>query len=164
MTKTQEPAVAPQKEIQPKIESVVEEPQVAQILSTLPSDQRAVILAAIKQESFSGPLPHPQNFEGYEKVLPGSADRIIKMTESQVNHRINIEGQIVKRSLNQKTLGIIIGGVATVIILFVATYLALKGHDWLAGVMVTTTILGVITVFVLGSKPDNKDGEKSANN
>jgi uncharacterized membrane protein len=27
---------------------------------------------------YSGPLPHPEILGGYEKVLPGSADRILK--------------------------------------------------------------------------------------
>lgn len=34
------------------------------------------------EESFEGPLPHPSILKGYEVVLPGSADRIIKMTEA----------------------------------------------------------------------------------
>ena len=39
-------------------------------------------IAAAKAE-FSGPIPPPSIIEGYERVLPGSADRIISMAEKQ---------------------------------------------------------------------------------
>lgn len=35
----------------------------------------------------SGPLPAVQDFSGYESVLPGSADRIIKMAETALDTR-----------------------------------------------------------------------------
>ena len=85
MGKTKIPQVVQNKELKPNLEQqFVDEPQLARILNTLPSSDRSILMAAIKQESFSGPLPHPQYYEGYEKVLPGSANRILTMTESQV--------------------------------------------------------------------------------
>ncbi len=42
-------------------------------------------------EFFSGPLPSPQTLEGYENSVPGSAERILKMAESQVYHRQDME-------------------------------------------------------------------------
>lgn len=33
--------------------------------------------------SYSGPLPHPSSFQQYEDTLPGSADRILKMSENE---------------------------------------------------------------------------------
>ena len=141
--------------VRKKQENEVDEAQVARVLSSLSSDDRAIILSAIKQESYSGPLPHPQYYEGYEKVLPGSANRILTMTESQMQHRIDMEGKIVRRSLNQKMLGMIFGGILTILILCAVVYLGMNGHDGLAGTIGTTTILGVIIVFVLGDKPGN---------
>jgi uncharacterized membrane protein len=37
--------------------------------------------------TLSGPIPPPEIIGGYEKVLVGSADRIIKMAEKEQNHR-----------------------------------------------------------------------------
>ena len=36
--------------------------------------------------SFSGPLPPPAMFRGYEEVLPGAANRILKLTEDEAQH------------------------------------------------------------------------------
>lgn len=33
------------------------------------------------RESYKGPIPRPDDFENYERILPGAADRILKMAE-----------------------------------------------------------------------------------
>lgn len=51
----------------------------------------------IQTESrFSGPLPHPELFAQYNKVLPGTAERIVKMTESEQGHRHSLVSAVVK--------------------------------------------------------------------
>ena len=35
----------------------------------------------IVSQKFSGPLPPPELLEGYERILPGAADRILRMAE-----------------------------------------------------------------------------------
>ena len=156
MAKVQKEKSQQDKLVQPK--SVIDESQITQILDSLPANQRTILMSAI--QSFSGPLPPPQYYEGYEKVLPGSADRILTMTELQVNHRIKQESRIVRRTLNQKLLGVIFGSILTVLILCAVVYLGMNGHDTIAGIIGTTTILGVITVFVLGVRPDAKEKEE----
>ena len=47
------------------------------------SPVREEILSA----QYSGPLPLPSSFREYDKVLPGSADRILKMAENEQNGR-----------------------------------------------------------------------------
>ncbi len=44
-------------------------------------DFSPVIEQKLVAEQFLGPLPHPNILEGYEKLLPGTADRIISMAE-----------------------------------------------------------------------------------
>ena len=46
--------------------------------------------------SFQGPIPPPDVLRGYEDVLPGSVDRILRMAENQTSHRIDIEGYAVR--------------------------------------------------------------------
>ncbi len=35
----------------------------------------------------TAPLPHPSELAGYEDILPGAAERIFAMAESQAAHR-----------------------------------------------------------------------------
>jgi uncharacterized membrane protein len=49
------------------------------------------VLVSQTQVTHAGPLPSPDVFAGYEKVLSGSADRIIKMAESEQMHRQTLD-------------------------------------------------------------------------
>ena len=76
------------------------------ILQELPEDKRNAILSTMmafeEERSFSGPLPPPEYLEAYEKVMPGATDRLLTMTEKQVDHRIELEKTIVKKKLYKK--------------------------------------------------------------
>lgn len=65
----------------------------------------------------SGPLPTVQEFGGYEAVLPGAAERLMRqaekmteMAERQQTHRFGLENKIVDGNLKQQTEGARIGG------------------------------------------------------
>jgi uncharacterized membrane protein len=45
---------------------------------------------------YSGPLPTSGEFQGYEKVLPGSANRILVIAEKESEHRHDIEKKELK--------------------------------------------------------------------
>lgn len=40
---------------------------------------------------YQGILPPPNILEGFEKVLPGAAERIVQMAEKQIDHRLKSE-------------------------------------------------------------------------
>lgn len=65
-------------------------PELAEVLDSIPEDKRSIVLGAMvryEQRTFTGPLPHPDSFAGYENTLPGAADRILSMAEKEQNHR-----------------------------------------------------------------------------
>ncbi len=51
------------------------------------TQQKRTMVAQLDAQQFSGPLPHPQILAQYNQAVPNAADRIIKMAESQSNHR-----------------------------------------------------------------------------
>ena len=61
----------------------LEESEVAEIYQ----QEVKKVVAEVIQGEFSGPIPPPSIIEGYERGLPGSADRIITMAEKQSEHR-----------------------------------------------------------------------------
>lgn len=79
------------------------------------SSPELIALRMSKREIFSGPLPHPDTLEKYEKTCPGAANRIIKMAESQTNHRQKLEFKFMDSNVKNERLGmnysfIIVGG------------------------------------------------------
>ena len=45
---------------------------------------------------YSGPLPASNKFAGYDKTLPGAAERILVMTEKQAAHRHEADNKVIK--------------------------------------------------------------------
>ena len=109
--------------------------------------------------SFSGPLPPPTLLDEYSKVVKNGAERIMKMAESQSGHRIELEKHTIKEELRQSSNGQKYGFILGFIGLLLAFCLAMFGHDTVAGIFGTTTIIGLVTVFVIGRKKQQKDEE-----
>jgi uncharacterized membrane protein len=60
------------------------------ILPNNQNNSREVVVTEISQ-SFSGPLPHPDVLRKFNEIIPGAAERIIKMAEDQSIHRKELE-------------------------------------------------------------------------
>ena len=66
-------------------------------------------VVAIRAEEFSGPLPHPDILEHYDRIVPGAAERILTKFEKQTDHRIKIEEQVISIASWKEILGIVFG-------------------------------------------------------
>ena len=108
------------------------------------------LLIAVYQE-FAGPIPPPDRMEQYEKTLPGSADRILKMAENQSEHRQSLEKQRLSFSNREVHLGQIFGFLIGAIAIVTGGYTALNGAPIPGGFIGTTGVVGLVAVFVIGS-------------
>lgn len=144
-------------------------PEVFEILEELPEEKRNILLehyCYIKQSSFSGPIPPPETLRGYEGILNGSMDRILKMAEKEQDHRIDMESKIVHSEVSLSKTGQICGLSLVVFFGIIALVLGLFNHDVLAGMVFCTTIIGVAVIFVLRklpkseTKPKKEDSEE----
>src|SRR6202034_4192812 len=57
------------------------------------SEEKAadVVRTMLIAQSHIGPLPPSREFAGYEQALPGAADRVLRMAESEQEHRDALE-------------------------------------------------------------------------
>lgn len=135
------------------------------ILQELPEEKRNAILATMmafeEERRFSGPLPPPEYLAEYEKTLPGLPDRIMKMAEKQVDHRIDMEKTIATKKFSQSTLGQILGAALIVFFGYIAYDLAMNGHDNAAIAIGVTTVISLAVVFVLNKMPNIFPNKKS---
>jgi len=99
-------------------------------------------------ERHSGPIPHPDVLAGYEQVLPGSAERIVRMAEKNQDHQITIETKV----LNAKRSEIHAGQACAVLVVFAA--FAMTGYaPYLAESVAASgiggsTVVGLAAVFL----------------
>jgi uncharacterized membrane protein len=151
----------------PKNESnhlLIKDKDIEDIIKSLPEEkqQKALkIFSSLSIEhssSFRGPLPPPSILSEYNKVVDNGAERIMKMTENQSGHRIELEKHAIKEELRQSSNGQIYGFVIAIIGITSAFVLAMTGHDAVAGIFGTTTIIALVAVFVIGKKKQNKEG------
>jgi uncharacterized membrane protein len=52
-----------------------------------------------------GPLPPAKEFRDYEQALPGAADRILTMAETQAEHRRKNDNKLLDHSIKKSGLG-----------------------------------------------------------
>lgn len=127
--------------INPKIFQGVQPDKKKEILS-------AVTVLAMKHHS--GPIPSPETLQGYDNILPGAADRVITMAEKQQNHRMGLETKHLSEQMGQSRLGQWLGFIIAIIAISAGTYLTMNGHDTVGGILLGTTLVSLVAVFVVG--------------
>jgi uncharacterized membrane protein len=93
--------------------------------------------------SYSGQIPPPGMLQGYEDVLPGAADRILKMAEEQAKHRQSLERGVVLGNLVNARVVAVLGTVVVLGSMVLAGFLALHG---LSGQAIALVLLELVSL------------------
>ena len=102
---------------------------------------------SLTAEAWSGPLPHPDTLERYEKLIPGSADRLLAAFERQVAHRHNMDNREARRL----DWGLLAAFLVVTMIIAAGSTLIFLGHDWAGAGMIGVNIVGLAAVFISGA-------------
>lgn len=116
-------------------------------------DEASAIFLAMEQKSFHGPIPPPEDLRGYEEVLPNASNRIMTMAEENSRHRREMEKIIIEGNLNLSKRGQWIGLFLAVFFSVIAMILAFNGYEKLGTILITTTLIGALVIFVLNERP-----------
>ncbi|MCF8024166.1 MAG: DUF2335 domain-containing protein [Desulfobacteraceae bacterium] len=109
----------------------------------------------VAAQQFSGPIPHPDILRQYNEILPGAADRILAMAESESEHQKSMDKTAMEFKSRENRRGQYLA-MATVIVAFsAATACAYMGAQTAAAVIGGTTVVGLVTVFVTGRTGTN---------
>lgn len=127
-------------------------PDLLKNLSAEKKKQLASTVFMMQMRSHSGPLPSPDTFDGYERVLPGAAERILVMAEKQQDHRMDLEKKHLLEQLFQSKLGQIFGLIIAVVCISVGAFLVMNGHETAGIILFGSTLIGLVTIFVIGKK------------
>lgn len=119
------------------------------------------VIGIIRSE-YSGPLPPPQSLEKYNKIIPGSAERILAMAEKQSDHRRELEKKALNTDSRNSLLGIISAFIITMTALGAGTYVTKIGHAWPGTLLGSLGLVGLASVFVYGTRQRRKERETKA--
>nr|WP_274605732.1 DUF2335 domain-containing protein [Afifella marina] len=86
----------------------------------------------------------------YEDILPGSADRIIKMAEAALEHQKTMQKQALDADIQDTRDGRKYGFWALMALIGGALACGLSGHEVLAGLFLGTGALGTVGIFIRG--------------
>jgi uncharacterized membrane protein len=127
------------------------------------SQQREMTLArqqiSVAAQYHSGPIPDPSTLERYDKILPGAAERILRMAEEQSAHRRDIEKYVIKSKSRDSLLGIIAGFLIAMGTIASGTYVASHGHVWSGTILGSAGLVGLVGVFIYGTRSSRKERE-----
>lgn len=128
-----------------------------EVLDKLPDNVR---IALIESASFSGPLPPPSMFGEYDRVLSGSAERILRMAEKEQDHRTKWETKALAGEIRQEQYGQWFGLLIAVLCIVGVVYLATNGQTIVASILAGTSALGLARHFIQGKRDEAQREEK----
>lgn len=127
-----------------------------------PSSGTSTAIIQAEMSQWSGPLPRPDALERYNQIVPTAAERIIKMAETQHDHRLAIEKKVVDSNVNSQKLGTIFGFIVSVTAILGGIFLAYVGKETSGLAAIIAALVGLATVFVYGKSEQKKDlGKKT---
>lgn len=113
-----------------------------------------------RAEQFSGPLPPPQVLDQYNKLVPGFAERIMAMAESQLNHRHDLETTVVKTRSRIESRATHYAFILALVFGAGAFYLILNGYGAAGIALIITEITGLAGVFIVGRVLQRKENQE----
>jgi uncharacterized membrane protein len=130
--------------------------------SNLPNNfnNRGGVVVKETYSAFSGPLPSPEVLKKFDEVVPGAAERIIKMAEEQSTHRRSLEKGVIESDIIRSKWGQILGFIIAIFGLVVSTLISIYGNAATGALIGFTTIASLVSVFMYGSKTRSKEREE----
>ena len=122
-------------------------------MSTKSSPNNNQQVALLAQTQFtSGPLPSPEIMQGYEKVVPGAAERILQMAEKQQTHRMSEETKMINSEISDSKRGMIFAFILCILALAVSAVIAIfsksTGGYVVACIVGSSSLWNVVGQFI----------------
>jgi uncharacterized membrane protein len=121
----------------------------------------------ITQERRSGPLPEPEDLAGYDKIVPGAANRILAMAEGQNAHRqamenrsLELDGEAMRRGYSESRWGQVFAFIVVMSVVLAGVWIVMF-RDVMYG---SAILLGVGLVSIVGkflAKAESADSGQS---
>ncbi len=150
----------------PEVGEILQDPDLLNLVKGL---QAKGVAVRIKSEfSWSGPLPPSSELGAYDRLVPGSAKRMMDWAEEEGKHRRDMERVVIPGNSKRADRGQILGFVLALATLALAAALMFTGFSAWGVAIVIAEIAGLAGVFVFGrlrargpitAPPDEEDGE-----
>ncbi len=128
---------------------------------------RVAAESAVHLLHHQGPLPAPEDLHRYEALLPGAAERIMRLSEDEATHRRSLEDRAsaanasaqaeqvasvayqTRAVFRSDAIGQAAGLIVSLACVAAAVYLAGNGREWVAGALAAIPTAAVIQAFIV---------------
>ncbi len=110
----------------------------------------------VSQTTTESPLLPIEQIAQLKQIDPARVDWVFEQTQVESTERRREVRRINTMVFIERIAGLFFALIIAFAGLGVAAYLAISGHDWVAGVIGGTTLVGLVTAFIAGKKSDPK--------
>lgn len=107
------------------------------------------------RHEFSGPIPPPTILDGYERILPGAAERIMKLAEDEARHRRSVEIltrkaeiRLAKGEHYQIYLAQLLAFIITIAFVIGSVFLLYNGKALTGSLLASGALAAVVAAFL----------------
>jgi uncharacterized membrane protein len=83
--------------------------------------------------------------------MPGAAERILMMAETQMHHRHQMENKVTSSDINRSYAGLLSGAVISLTCVIGGVTAIFLGHDTAGATVATASVAALAGVFVYGT-------------
>lgn len=112
-------------------------------------DSRTVVTHA---QQWSGPIPPPAMLAEFDRVVPGAAERILRLTEQETGHRIEWEKKALDANISESRRGQWLGAGISALAVTGAVWAALAGVHY----VVPIALVGVPVMAIARAIVDSR--------
>ncbi len=122
---------------------------------------RREALMAVRYE-YSGPLPHPEILEQYNRIVPHGAERIFQQFETQAQHRHKIESRVIKTNTFVQIFGAIAAFILGLLAICGGLFLVYSGHSLEGFGAFFSGLAALVGVYFIGKRKQAKELQQKA--
>ena len=112
--------------------------------------------------SWDGSLPSPTVLQQYDDVLPGSAERVMRMWDARMKDRIQAEKAVVEAGSKRAYLGLACGFIISLMMIAIGAYAIIWVNAWLGVAVIATQNMAFASLFIYVTNSRRRERERKA--
>lgn len=116
----------------------------------------SIVISATSEESFSGPIPHPETLKKYIQINPKFGNKIFEMAEAEATHRRTCD----RKLLDLQSRGQIFAFIIALGLVGAGIVSILHGQTGSSVTIFGGTILGLVALFFTGPRQEDSKRER----
>lgn len=112
------------------------------------------------RQQYSGPVPPSGEMERYDRLLPGSAERMLRMAEKGLDHQIRVADRESRLEHAHVTVGQVFGLIVVLAVMYASYQLVMHGHAVSGTIFGSLDLVALVTVFAYDKGGSDEKDEK----